>query len=112
MSDSAFRQWISTLPSFLDGTYAEYVNGQGRNAACHVRRASSSGTGFKADYQCVPMTHEQHNIQHCNGELECLLRFNRLQEFTPTVEGAKACFDEAVKFYVELWEAIKDAGYR
>lgn len=66
--DETYRKWIQRQPSCLSGTYSEYVNGEGRCVAAHVRRASGSGTGFKGDFACVPLTQEEHLLQHQHGE--------------------------------------------
>jgi len=40
MSDEAYRKWIQTLPSCLNGNFSEWLPdlGEWRNPACHVRR--------------------------------------------------------------------------
>ena len=46
-SDEDFLAWVRTMPSILTGTYSEYVNGEGRNEACHVRRVhAGAGTAY------------------------------------------------------------------
>lgn len=101
MSDKAYRDWISRQPSCISGEFSEYVNGEGRNPACHVRRASTSGTAYKAKYSCVPMTTEEHNFQHAHGETACLVRYAKLNLTTPE---AKQWFDNQVVKYREMWE--------
>ncbi|WP_020474217.1 hypothetical protein [Zavarzinella formosa] len=104
MTDKAYRVWVQTLPSCISGQYSEWVHAEGRNLACHVRRAGKSGTAYKAEYSCVPMTREEHDYQHQHGEAACLRRFLGGEW---TVETAKAWFDEQVVRYREEW---KEAG--
>ena len=102
MSDADFRKWIQTLPSCLDGGYAEYINGDGRNPACHNRRAGESGIAYKAEFSCYPMTHEQHAYAHQRGELACLQR-HAPHLGVETVQEAKDIFDAFVALYRERW---------
>src|ERR1700722_7008044 len=67
-SDKQFREWIQRQPSCVSGRFNEYVNGEGRCVAAHVRRAGESGTGYKGEYSCVPMTQAEHLQQHQKGE--------------------------------------------
>lgn len=67
-SDKLFIRYIQTLPSCLSGIFEEYVGGDGRSIAAHVRRASNSGTGYKPPYSCVPLTNDEHCKQHQHGE--------------------------------------------
>ncbi len=62
--DKKYREWISHQPSCVSGQFSEWHNGEGRSIACHVRRAIESGTGFKPPYCCVPLTFQEHAIQH------------------------------------------------
>jgi hypothetical protein len=105
-NDDAFRAWIQTLPSCLSGCFSETVNGEGRNLACHVRRAGESGTGYKALFSCVPMTDEEHRYQHQYGELSCLLYFGVPLYQHPDrdeVANAKHWFEERAKKYRDEW---------
>ena len=105
--DDRFRRWIQTLPSCISGEFSEYLeNGEGRNPACHVRRASTSGTGYKAEYSCVPLTQAEHLVQHQKGEAACLNQFyGGVGTYTPF--RAKEWFDEQVKKYREMWEKLQ-----
>lgn len=67
-TDKQFMAYIRILPSCLSGTYGEYVNGDGRSIAAHVRRAGRSGIGIKPEYYCIPLTDSEHRIQHQHGE--------------------------------------------
>lgn len=68
-SDAEFRDWVTHQPSIISGSYNEYDDaGNGRNVACHVRRAGESGVAYKPDYACVPMTDREHQLQHTHGE--------------------------------------------
>ena len=66
--DSAFRAWVQRQPSCISGRFSEWVNGEGRNPACHVRRARESGTAYKGEYACVPLTQPEHLLTHQRGE--------------------------------------------
>ena len=67
-TDKQFRHWISHQPSCISGRFSEWVDGTGRCEAAHVRRAGRSGTGYKAEYSCVPLTRQEHARQHQHGE--------------------------------------------
>jgi hypothetical protein len=111
-TDAEFRAFIQTLPSCLSGQFSKYVNGEGRNSACHVRRSATSGTGSKGKYCETPLLHEEHRTQHQLGELACLalhmgtLDLERLFAGTTDREAApiaKRWFDEQVEKYREMW---------
>ena len=115
MTDKAYRAWIQTLPSCLDGkSFSEWLpdTGEWRNPACHVRRAGRSGIAFKEEYACIPMTHAQHDYQHRYGELACLVKFMRDAQPRDTLlrlspidaeRMAAGWFDGQVNKYRELW---------
>lgn len=67
-TDAEFREWIQRQPSAYSGNFGEYVDGEGRCVAAHVRRAGESGTAYKAEYACIPLTDAQHRHQHRQGE--------------------------------------------
>lgn len=106
-NDDAFRAWIQTLPSCISGRFSEYVNGEGRNLACHVRRAGRSGTAYKALYSCVPMTNAEHQTQHQHGEAACLNRHHGTDGWPE--DAAKAWFDLQARYYRDLWMKIQKA---
>src|SRR5262245_34683515 len=94
MTDKAYREWIQTLPSCISGMYSEYLeSGEGRCVAAHVRRAATSGTGYKAKYSCVPLTQQEHLLQHQHGE----------SYFHP-----KEWWDERVETYRRLWKQSRN----
>lgn len=115
MSDDAYREWIQTLPSCLDGkSYAEWVEecGEWRNPACHVRRAGRSGVAYKEPFAQVPMSHDQHAYQHRFGELACLLKYTRDPQLKTTLLNASPVeaeriagewFDGQVVKYRQMW---------
>ena len=120
MSDKLYREFIQRQPSCITGRYAEYLeNGEKRNPACHVRRANRFGTGFKADYACVPLTAIEHDVQTRLGELACLKEFLPAPRVSEMFDGlahevavlkAKAWFDEKVEVYFQRWlETLKSA---
>lgn len=67
-TDDEYREWIQRQPSAFSGTFSEYVDGEGRCIAAHVRRADNAGAGIKPKYSCIPLTHSQHQSQHQYGE--------------------------------------------
>ena len=67
-SDEEYRKWIQKQPSAYSGDYSEWVNGEGRCIAAHVRRAGEAGTGYKPLYACIPLTDSEHQLQHQRGE--------------------------------------------
>lgn len=105
--DKRFREWVQRQPSCISGRFSEYVHGEGRNPACHVRRASRSGIAFKGDFCCVPMTQAEHLTQHQKGEAGCLAEHLGGQW---TRETAAAWFDDQAKAYRERWERLTKAG--
>ncbi len=67
-TDEEFRAWVRLWPSCLSGAYSEVVDGVGKCEAAHVRRAGSSGIAYKGEYCCIPLTHDEHAMQHQKGE--------------------------------------------
>jgi hypothetical protein len=122
MTDEAFRAWIQTLPSALDGkSFSDWLPdlGEWRNLACHVRRAGRSGVGYKEEFACIPMSDKEHKYQHQNGELACLLKFTADPQLKVTlldaspVEAerlAKQWFDAQVEKYRQRWLAETPEG--
>lgn len=99
-SDAEFRDWVERQPSCISGGFNDFVNGDGHNIACHVRRSHNSGVGEKPEYSCVPMTHEEHHYQHQYGEKGVLEKYMR-QPYT--VQEAKDWFDGKRNKYVHDW---------
>jgi hypothetical protein len=115
IDDKVYREWIQRRPSCISGRFSEYVNGEGRCVAAHVRRAKNSGTAFKAGFSCVPLTQEEHLTQHQRGELQCLLTHLSRRQILDLFAGrneaewpmlAKQWFDEQVVKYREQWERL------
>lgn len=68
-TDEDYRAWIQHQPSCVSGDFSEWVHGEGRCIAAHVRRvAEGAGTGHKPPYSCVPLTDAEHQRQHQLGE--------------------------------------------
>jgi hypothetical protein len=101
-TDLEYRKWIRQQVSCISGQYSAYPDGEGRNPACHVRRAGKSGTGYKAEYSCVPMTNDEHLDQTNHGEAHCLSVYY-WQPRIWTNDQAKAWFDEQRIEYLERW---------
>lgn len=111
--DHAYLVWLSYQPSWLDGAFSETDrDGHQRNVACHVRRSSNSGTGYKPPYSAVPMTAAQHRLQREKGELACIMAYTKYERFLARhedmtmVEKAKQLFDVAAAFYLRKWKAM------
>src|SRR5258708_18368123 len=87
---NAYRTWIQTLPSCLDGRFSEWLEsaGEWRNPACHVRRAGRSGVAYKEEMAEIPLTHQQHAYKHSHGELACLLKYTRDPRWKVTLLNA------------------------
>lgn len=100
-SDEEFRAWIQEQPSCIDGNQ-DYVDGKAVCEAAHVRRAGESGTNYKAEYACVPLTHAQHIMQHQRGELS-LLCANGLRQPIDCSNEAKEWFNKQRIKYVLEW---------
>jgi len=67
-SDEEYRQWIQKQPSAYSGDFSEWIHGDGRCIAAHVRRAGEAGTAYKPLYACIPLTNDEHMLQHKSGE--------------------------------------------
>lgn len=69
MNDIAYRVWVQTQPSCISGRFTAYINGEGRCIAAHVRRVKwGAGTGIKPAMAYVPLTNDEHMLQHQQGE--------------------------------------------
>ncbi len=102
-TDAEYREWISRQPSCLTGEFSQWLDGEGRNPACHVKRASTGGIAYKGLLCCVPMRQEERAVQHQHGEKACLERY---LGGSWSVEKAKAWFDAKVIEYRERWERL------
>lgn len=113
-SDDSFLDWVRRRPSCISGEFSEFVDGDGRCVAAHVRRvASGSGKAIKGKYSAVPMTDSEHKLQHNEGELSAynLHLKTKGQRAAKTAPEAKAWFDEQRMLYVEdwAWERFREA---
>ncbi len=98
-SDEQFREWVQRQPSCVSGDFSEYVEGEGRCVAAHVRRAGESGIAHKAPYACVPLTDAEHQRQHQDGE---------------GAFGGKDFFDKQRIKHVQQWAwdtVVAELGY-
>lgn len=107
--DAAFLEWLRTQPSCLSGQFSEFVNGQGRNVAAHVRRAANAGVAIKPLFSAVPLTDEEHKIQHQHGEHGLL---NRVRPEVWDRKSAARWFDEQVKLHLVRWRRARKRGNR
>lgn len=99
--DQKFLDWVSRQPSCLNGEFSEWHDGVGRSIACHVRRAANAGVAYKPLYSAVPMTREQHDLQHKEGETAVLRQYGIL------TGDAKSWFDEQAEQYYQEWMRIQ-----
>lgn len=100
--EQEFLAWIRTLPSCISGRFSEWVNGEGRCEAAHVRRANNSGVGTKPELSAVPLTHDEHYTQHTMGEAQCLIDHMPIyHNWQP--DEAKEYFNEKAQEYRERW---------
>jgi len=67
--DTDYLAWLRTMPSAILGLYGAWQDGEGRNEPAHVRRVShGSGIAEKPPYSAIPLTHDEHAMQHQKGE--------------------------------------------
>lgn len=69
-TEAEFESWVRLQPSVLDGAQDwDEAKGRGQCVVAHVRRvAKGSGTAQRPPFFAVPLTHEQHAVQHQAGE--------------------------------------------
>lgn len=71
-TDGDYQEWVRNQPSCVSGKQ-DWNNGVGKCEYAHVRRvANGAGTGIKPEYSGVPLTHEEHALQHAQGETALL----------------------------------------
>lgn len=79
-TDGDYQEWVRNQPSCVSGKQDWHRGRDGNVGKCeyaHVRRvANGAGTGIKPDYCGVPLTHEEHALQHQQGETALLRAFN------------------------------------
>jgi len=75
-SERDYLDWLRTQPSALDGSYGHWNMDFGRweNEPAHYRTARNSGTGTKPAFQAIPLTTEQHRLQHRIGQFNFMPR--------------------------------------
>ena len=68
-TDKGYQEWVRKQPSVISkcGDWVESI-GEERCEYAHVRRAADSGTGIKPAYWGIPLRHEEHKLQHQQGE--------------------------------------------
>lgn len=90
-TDAQYLAWVKRKPSCVSGEFSEYHdNGDRFSIPAHVRRvANGAGTGIKPPFSAVPLTNDEHQIQHGkDGE---------------NAFGGKEFFDKQRGKYVTLW---------
>jgi len=59
-TDKQYQAWCRTQPSAYSGDTRNIV-------FAHHRTAANAGTGFKPPFSGIPLTYEEHNLQHQIG---------------------------------------------
>ena len=88
-SDADYQAWVREQASCVTGK-RDWVEslGAGRCEYAHVRRvAGGGGISIKPDYWGVPLTHDEHRLQHLKGEAGMLADYGR------RVDDAAAWFE-------------------
>ncbi len=66
--DEDYLEWLKTQKSAKSEKYGWYDNGQGFCVPAHYRRVNrGSGTGIKPQFSAIPLTNEEHQLQHQKG---------------------------------------------
>lgn len=99
-TDEEYRKWIQGCASCISNKY-NYTELGPKCEAAHVRRAGQSGTGYKAPYSCIPLTHEEHQLQHQKGESALLLSAGI------AFDDAKEWFNKKRCHYVQEWGKMR-----
>lgn len=69
INEKEYTAWIQRQPSCISGQFSEWINGEGRCIAAHVRRVKwGSGIAHKPALAILPMTQREHLLQHQHGE--------------------------------------------
>lgn len=89
-TDAEYLDWVKRQPSCVSGQFSEFhENGDKFSIPAHVRRvAAGAGTAIKPPYSAVPLTNDEHQRQHKEGE---------------DVFGGKDFFDQKRGEYVLRW---------
>lgn len=101
-TEEAFMLWLRGHPggSAIDGNYDwDEQRGDKLCDPAHVlRTAEGSGKAVKSPYFAIPLTHEQHLVQHNKGEEACLSKFLK-----DPVDDAGKWFENKARFYRAEW---------
>lgn len=62
-----YLDWLKTQPSALSGQFS-WSDGAQFCEPAHWRTARYAGTGQKPAYLAIPLTHEEHALQHRKGQ--------------------------------------------
>lgn len=109
-TEADYKLWIQKQESCISGKqdYIDMDSGEMRCEESHVERvAAGHGEGIKAPYHSVPLTHDEHQFRHQKGELECLLKFDKMfrynYEGAPYPKAAALWFEKHAMEYREKW---------
>lgn len=69
-TDAQYLAWVKLQPSALSGKFSEYHdNGDKYCIPAHVRRVEhGAGTGIKPPYSAIPLTNDEHQQAHQEGD--------------------------------------------
>lgn len=100
-TDGDYQNWVRNQPSCVSGKQ-DWHNGRdgsiGKCEYAHVRRvANGAGTGIKPEYSGVPLTHEEHALQHQQGEAALL------QAYGIRFDDAAAWFEKQAVQHRTAW---------
>ena len=98
--DDAYQRWVRTQPSAINGEFSEVgPDGELTNVYAHVRRAGESGTAYKPKYSGIPLTNDQPQDQHHQGETECLVA----REFNTKGKTGPEWFEAQASKHLNTW---------
>lgn len=110
--DEDYLAWLRQQPSAVSGKFSTYTNGIGHCEAAHVRRiGNGSGTGYKPEFCAIPLTHDEHALQHQSGELRVLVEHHPNPGHFANDEDAKEWFTTAAAKYRCTWARRKLAQH-
>lgn len=106
-TDKEFQEFVRVRASCVSGL------GRGSCVYAHVRRAALGGMGMKTEFSGVPLTDEEHKLQHQKGEAAVLFaRFG----FLVTAAQAKEWFDKEAQYlrleFIKMKERKNDGQER
>lgn len=96
-SDEDYLDWLKNQKSALSNEYSwiDEQTGEGHCVPAHYRRVErGSGTGIKPAYSAIPLTHDEHQLQHNKGH----------DAIGTELWWEKKCIEHVAKW---CWETLK-----